>query len=58
MRTLRSLAMQKVEGSSPIIRFETSLQLACYVVWKGNLASLMVTLRCELLPQPTTQASR
>ena len=35
--------MQKVVGSSPIIRSKKSLQNAGSVIWKDNPASLMVT---------------
>jgi hypothetical protein len=57
-RTLRTLAMQKVVGSNPIIRSENTCKTAGSVVCNGNSPSLMVTLRCGLLPQSTTQASR
>ena len=46
-RTLLPLAMQKVVGSNPIIRSGSPCKTARSVVWRGNSASLMVTLRCD-----------
>jgi hypothetical protein len=50
--------MQKVVGSSPIIRSESPCKTAGTVAWKVNYPSLMATLRCRSLLPSTTEASR
>jgi hypothetical protein len=55
-REHRSLAMQKVVGSSPIIRSQTTCKAAGAVVCVVNGSTLVAKLRVELLPLSTTGA--